>query len=127
MLSGDHEDVVTALETYLKTAYRYLVRRDLPADAEKLTSRSIGNAFQNIEKGKQRFAALGLDPFALDEAELELLRRNIEKRHVVGHNSGLADESVGRTVTLLAEQVSEFASLCARVVETVERATSNRS
>jgi hypothetical protein len=132
LLGNAHEDVVTALETYLKTAYRHLVRRDLAAEAEKLTTkRAIGNAFQNIEKGRKLFARLNLDPYAsLKEAELETLRRNIEKRHVVGHNLGVADEhyveaagdeSVGRTVTILAEQVSEFASLCTRVVEAVER------
>jgi hypothetical protein len=132
LLGNAHEDVVTALETYLKTAYRYVVRRDLPTEAEKLTAkRAIGNAFQNVEKGRKLLSRLDLDPFAgLEDAELETLRRNIEKRHVVGHNLGLADEhyvetagdeSVGHTVTLLAEQVSEFAGLCARVVGAVER------
>lgn len=52
LLGNAHEDVVTALETYLKTVYRYVAGKRLPAvEAARLSSaKSSGNAFQNIER-----------------------------------------------------------------------------
>ena len=53
------------------------------------------------------------------------LRINIEKRHVVGHNLSMADETYsestqfeqpGRTVHLLSDEISSFASICSSVV-----------
>lgn len=134
LLGNAHEDVVTALETYLKTMYRYVARQRLdPAEAAKLIApRKIGNAFQNIARGRERFERFKIDPFAsLDEEEVEFLRLNIEKRHVLGHNLGLADEKYaevatasqpGQTVVLLADEVARFAALAARVVATLEEA-----
>lgn len=132
LLGNAHEDVVTALETYLKTVYRYLVKKNISdAEAAKLTAaKSIGNAFQNIGRGRQRFDLLQIDPFeSLDEDELAYLRLNIEKRHVLGHNLGLADERYaeaegteppGQTVVLLAHEVWRFAQLAAKVVDALE-------
>jgi len=128
LLGNAHEDVVTALETYLKTVYRYAVWASLPRDeARRWTSpRTVGNAFQNVERTKEKFARLGFDPFsALGAQDLAFVRLNIEKRHVLGHNLGLIDERYaevaspeppGRTVVLLADEVSRFAELAARVV-----------
>lgn len=132
LLGNAHEDVVTALETYLKTVYRYLVRKRFQnGEAAKLTSsKSVGNAFQNIGRARERFERLEIDPFGtLDEDDLAYLRLNIEKRHVLGHNLGLADERYaevasaaqpGQTVVLLAYEVSRFAQLAARVVAALE-------
>jgi hypothetical protein len=132
LLGNAHEDVVTALETYLKTAYRHLVSQRFSVDeARKLISpRSIGNAFQNIARAREKFEPLQLDPFeALNQDDFAYLRLNIEKRHVLGHNLGLADERYseldtteqpGQTVVLLAEEVARFAQLAARVVRAVE-------
>lgn len=132
LLGNAHEDVVTALETYLKTVYRYLVKKQLDEkEATRLTSaKSIGNAFQNIGRAREKFEPLQIDPFeALDEGDLAYLRLNIEKRHVLGHNLGLADEKYaevasteqpGQTVVLLADEVSRFAEAASRVVETLE-------
>lgn len=134
LLGNAHEDVVTALETYLKTIYRYLVRRLLPSDeaAKLVAPRAIGNAFQNIARSRERFDRFGIDPFApLSKDELDVLRLNIEKRHVLGHNLGLADEKYaevttssqpGQTVVLLGDEVTRFAALAARVVATLEDA-----
>lgn len=132
LLGNAHEDVVTALETYLKTVYRYVAGKRLPAvEAARLSSaKSIGNAFQNIERARGRFKPLEIDPFgAFEDGDLEYLRLNIEKRHVLGHNLGLADdryaevasaELPGRTVVLLADEVLRFARLGARIVEALE-------
>jgi hypothetical protein len=134
LLGNAHEDVVTALETYLKTIYRYLAQQRLPADeaAKLIATRAIGNAFQNIVRSRERFERFRIDPFeSLDADETELLRLNIEKRHVLGHNLGLADEKYaevattsqpGQTVVLLADEVARFAALAARVVATLEEA-----
>lgn len=132
LLGNAHEDVVTALETYQKTVFRYLVRQRFTGhDAQRLSSPSgIGNAFQNIEKARERFAKVGVDPFVtLESLELEQLRLNIEKRHVLGHNLGLSDERYaevatgeqpGTTVVLLSGEVSRFAALAAKVVSALE-------
>jgi len=127
LLGNAHEDVVTAFETYLKTLYRHIVRHRRPADAdEALTQKVIGNAFQNIEKAGKRYATLGIDPFAaLTTAAMGLLERNIQKRHVIGHNLGLVDEAYaahagetgfGQTVDVTPAEITDFAEICAAVV-----------
>jgi hypothetical protein len=134
LLGNAHEDVVTALETYLKAAYRHLVKQRFSNDdANRLISaKSIGNAFQNMARAREKFESLQLDPYEmLDDDDFAYLRVNIEKRHVLGHNLGLADERYseidtteqpGQTVVLLVEEVARFAQLAARVVGAVEDA-----
>ena len=127
LLGNAHEDVLTAFETYLKTTYRHLVRKNPLPDAEKLAS-TVKNKFQNIDRARELLAPLGLDPFkTLGDDDLKFLARNIEKRHVIGHNLGMADEmyaededEVGETVPLLADEVERFAALCRRVIEDLE-------
>ena len=130
LLGNAHEDVVTAFETYLKTLFRYIVRRRQTADADELLpKRAIGNAFQNIKKAHKRYAALGIDLFAGRTGdEMALLERNIQKRHVIGHNLGLVDEAYadqvgesgfGHSVELTPTEVTSFAEACAAVVSHV--------
>lgn len=70
LLGNAHEDVLTAFETYLKTLYRYLVTKRTPAEAPTLCSKKvIGNAFQNIERGRSLYASLSIDPYADCNAE----------------------------------------------------------
>ena len=94
LMGNAHEDVLTAFETAMKTVYRHLVRQRMPDQAAELSGKKeIGNGFQNIERGRGKFAAFRIDPFAaLGKDEIELLRLNIQKRHVIGHNLGIADE-----------------------------------
>lgn len=131
LMGNAHEDVLTAFETTLKTVYRHLVRQMRPQEADALCSKKeIGNAFQNVDRGRDKFAKLGLDPFAgLDAPALDVLRVNIQKRHVIGHNLGLADEHYaeltqseqpGETVALIGEEIGRFAQLCLGVVTHVE-------
>lgn len=131
LMGNAHEDVLTAFEMALKTVYRHLVRRDLPARAEMLsTKKEIGNAFQNIDRGREKFAALSFDPFArLSQNELDVLRLNIQKRHVIGHNLGVADEHCveltqdeqpGETVQLIGDEVRRFTELCRNVVASLD-------
>ena len=131
LLGNAHEDVVTALETYLKTVYRYLVRKRLQQEVAKMNSaKAIGNAFQNLGRARQKYSVLEIDPFAaLEEDDLNYLRLNIEKRHVLGHNLGLSDEKYaeitqgeqpGQTVVLLAHEVERFATVAAKVVARLE-------
>jgi hypothetical protein len=129
LMGNAHEDVVTAFETTLKTMYRQLVRLRASDRTENLLS-NIGNAFQNVERTQQKFADLGVSPFvALKDEELEQLRVNIQKRHVIGHNLSMADDRFrelaqaqvsGSTVSLVGEEVAEFANTCLKVVKTVE-------
>ncbi len=131
LLGNAHEDVLTAFETYLKTIYRFLVKRRLPEQAKELgAKRRIGNSFQNIERGHNLFAKINIDPYKhLGDADLNFLRLNIEKRHVVGHNLSMADEAYtqaakteqpGQTVRLMADEISRFANICNSVVVQLE-------
>lgn len=133
LLGNAHEDVVTALETYLKTAYRFLVRKRYSA-AEALpfcSKKAIQNSFQNIERTERLFRQrLNIGPFAhLEPCARERLRVNLEKRHLIGHNLGLVDEAyaqsvgaevVGSSVPLVAEEVKAFAELASSVVARLE-------
>ena len=132
LLGNTHEDVLTAFETYLKTVYRFLVKNRLPTEeAEQLCSKkAIGNIFQNIERGQKQFEKIDINPFeGLSEDDLNFLRLNIEKRHVLGHNLGIADEvytevsqseAPGQTVKLLAEEIARFAKICSSVISRLE-------
>jgi hypothetical protein len=133
ILGNAHEDVLTAFETYQKTFYRYEIRKRFSQEeGKKLTSKAaIGNRFQNIDKAKQLYKNLGLDPFGvLFPGEIELLHSNIEKRHVIGHNLSLADETYsetgkteqpGTTVEILAEDITQFAKTAKKVVLALEQ------
>lgn len=131
LLGNAHEDVLTAFETYLKTLYRFLVRRRLPDRADELCAKkAIGNRFQNVQRGRDLFSVLSFDPYdSLTPDELAFLGVNIKKRHVVGHNLSMVDdayrdaattESLGETVSLAADEVERFANLCWRVVVRLE-------
>lgn len=131
LMGNAHEDVLTAFEATLKAAYAYLVRRHLPDQAHKLCNKkAIGNAFQNLERARERFALLNRDPFAAVLTEdTEFLILNIQKRHVIGHNLGIADDAYnnftdrdqpGETVTLLGEEIERFANICASVIKHVD-------
>jgi hypothetical protein len=131
LLGNAHEDVLTALETYLKTAFRFAVSKRSPGRYDELCSaKAIGNAFQNIDRSRKLFTCLTVDPYAgLSDKEIAALRLNIEKRHVVGHNLGIADEKYqrtagnvqeGETVKILADDISRFADISAKVVAVIE-------
>jgi hypothetical protein len=126
LLGNAHEDVLTAFETTLKTVYLHKVRQ---RDAAKPV-KPVGNAFQNIERGRRLFAEFDFDPFAvLTEDALAALTLNIQKRHVIGHNLGVADAAfaehaadarVGETIPLMGEDILQFAGLCQLVVNHID-------
>ena len=131
IMGNAHEDVLTAFEATLKTVHAYLVRTHLPERLNKLTGKkAVGNAFQNVEHGKEVFAKIGINPFdRLSQDEIDHIRLNIQKRHVLGHNLGMADEHYahfaedhepGETVTLIGEDIRRFADQCLKVVERLE-------
>ena len=127
LLGNAHEDVLTAVEATLKTVYLYGMAQRGP-DAPAL--RPVKNDFQNVDRAKERFAELGLDPFEeLDDAHLSILRLNIQKRHIVGHNLGVVDAKfaehaqdarVGETVRLVGEDIRVFAALSQVVVDRLD-------
>lgn len=133
ILGNAHEDVLTAFETYQKAFYKYMIKKSVSGEqAEKTISKqAIGNRFQNIEKAKDLYKRLSLDPFnALTPDELELMRINIERRHIIGHNLSIADEAYsdaeqrekpGTTVRILADEISQFAEIAKKVVSELER------
>ncbi len=128
LMGNAHEDVLTAFETALKTVYRYLVRQHRPAQAVELLSKIT--IFQNIDRVRKYFEILAIDPFSrLTGGDLAFLTINIQKRHVIGHNLGIADEHYfqlaqdkqpGETVRLLGEEINRFAAICLNVISTLE-------
>lgn len=126
LLGNAHEDVLTAFEATLKTVHFFASRAIKPEDPPP----KVGNDFQNLERGKRRFAELGFDPFAsLDQVSHETLEINIQKRHVIGHNLGVVDAkfaefsgqaNLGETVHLVAEEIRAFANLAQEVIDGVD-------
>lgn len=62
MMGNAHEDVLTAFEATLKTVYGHSFAVRAAAGAEM---KPVGNAFQNIDRGRKRFAEFDFDPFAI--------------------------------------------------------------
>jgi hypothetical protein len=128
VLGNAHEDVLTALETYLRTIFLFLARKRCSGEMlESLTRKArSGNPFQNLERATALYQELGPDPFrVLTPTEREFLVLHIEKRHVIGHNLGLADERYlrvaghedeGENIGLLGADVRRFAELAYKVV-----------
>jgi len=129
LLANAHEDALTALETTLKAAYTYIVKNKFPEKIDTLEK--IGNSFQNLEKAEKKFKSINIDLLSeFSEEEKEALFKAIQKRHVIGHNLGLADEKythttnetqVGRNVLVLAHEIEQFTALCAKLIHTVEK------
>jgi hypothetical protein len=124
LLGNAHEDVLTAFEATLKTVYFYGMAKQGPHGA---TFKPVGNDFQNVDRAKERFTALHLDPFEeFDDKHLEVLRINIQKRHIIGHNLSVVDAKfaqqardakVGETVRLVGDDIRVFAALSQVVVD----------
>jgi hypothetical protein len=132
LLANAHEDVVTALETTLKTMFCYLAKKRKPEEAENLCDiQKIGAAFQNLEKAEKQFKKLDIELLAgIEQDMLTELTRCIQKRHIIGHNLALADEkyltvddsaSVGQNVPLLATEIEKFAYNCGYLIQRLEK------
>ena len=101
-----------------------------PEVAALCTKQAIGNGFQNIDRAREKFARLSIDPFVnLNSDTLEPLRTNIQKRHVIGHNLGITDEHYveltqadqpGETVRLIGDEIAIFADICLTVITALE-------
>jgi len=133
ILGNAHEDVVTAFETYQKTFYKYKIKHSFSEDiAKEMTSKkAIGNRFQNIDRAIELYKNLSINPFiVLSSKELELMKLNIEKRHLIGHNLSMADEAYsdkniqekpGTTIQILADEISEFAETSKKIILELEK------
>ena len=98
-----------------------------PQDAEEVR---VGNAFQNIERGQKRFAEFNFDPFgSLSPGALAVLMLNIQKRHVIRHNLGVADAAfaeragdarLGETVPLVGSDILKFAEIGQIVINQID-------
>lgn len=132
ILGNAHEDVLTVFETYQKVFYKFMVKKKFPkTEAERMSNKqSIGNRFQNIERASDLYKNLSINPFGiLSELDLKFLKENIEKRHIIGHNLSMADETYsdsesrekpGTTVEILAEEITEFAQISKKIVFELE-------
>jgi hypothetical protein len=125
LLGNAHEDILTAFEATLKTVYLYGKSATGTIPLPK-----VKNDFQNVDRALKRFEELDLDPFAgLIEEEMDALRLNIQKRHVIGHNLGIADEKfatygndakVGETINLVGEDINQFAAISQKVIDNLD-------
>ncbi len=102
------EDVVSFWEGYLKALYRYAIRRRYVPEQAAQMEMHIGTTFQRLMGATERFAKdLGIDLLAeLAPDDIEVLTRVFNKRHVLTHNLGLADEKF-LAHTHLEEQVGQ--------------------
>ena len=128
ILGNAHEDVLTALETYLKALFIFLAKRRSNSETfERLAKEARrGNPFQRVDRASELYGKINIGPFrVLSSDEREFLILHIEKRHVIGHNLGLADEkylqnvghgSEGENVRILAEDVRRFARVAYQVI-----------
>ena len=131
LLGNAHEDVLTAFEGTLKTAFKYLAGQRPPDQATSLL-KGIKNKFQNVDLAKERFAQIEIDPFAkLTSDDWTNLILNIQKRHVIGHNLSIADDNYnqlaqdeppGETIQLVGDEIDRFAATCAAVVNELDAA-----
>jgi hypothetical protein len=127
LMGNAHEDVLTAFEATLKTVYLHKVACR-PAGAPSV--KPVGNAFQNVERARERFADFGFDPYGgLPANALDVLILNIQKRHVIGHNLGVADAKfaehaadarLGETVPLVGDDILQFAEISQMVVNNLD-------
>jgi hypothetical protein len=127
LLGNAHEDVLTAFEATLKTVYLYKVTPPLAGAPE---IKPVGNEFQNIARGQRRFAEFDFDPYGgLSADAIAVLTLNIQKRHVIGHNLGIADMAfaehaaearLGETVPLVGEDILQFAHICKMTVNYID-------
>lgn len=126
LLGNAHEDVLTAFEATLKTVYLFGHEAARPGK----DAGWVGNDFQNVARGRKRFAGLGCDPYSvLDDNELASMKLNIQKRHVIGHNLGVVDarfaeESgearLGETLRLVGDDIRSFATTAQKVVDALD-------
>lgn len=129
LLGNAHEDVLTAFEAALKVAFRQIASIRTARDADPPTP-TTPNAFQSMKKGSAAFKKLGIDLYGgLDDQQRRELSDHVQRRHVIGHNLGIADDlfqkhtdsgEVGRTVSIVADDIRAFGALCRRVIEDVE-------
>lgn len=133
LLANAHEDVLTAFETYQKAIFKFLVSKLVAQSSmDHLFDQAKGNPFQNVDRARDLFQQLGLDPYeALTEDQAQHLGLCIQKRHVIGHNLGLADDKFlessseageGESVRLVAQEIASFADTCLIVIARLEEA-----
>lgn len=123
LLGNAHEDVLTAFEATLKTVY--LHQTDQAQNGRPI--KPPKNDFQNVGKARERFGEMNFNPFSvLTDQEQGVLELNIHKRHVIGHNLGVADAKfveqaadakLGETVKLVGTDIRTFAAIGQKVID----------
>lgn len=126
ILANAHEDVVSMLEGYLKLLFTFLITQRLSQADRNTALAHVKNSFQNIERTRERFRSLDLDPYAiLSDTDLRLFASHLAARHIVGHNLGIVDSAylrrggvgrVGEPVNLDVDSVEWFAELSIGVI-----------
>lgn len=114
LIANAHEDVVSAMEAIFRAVYRYCASSEDQARPR----------MQNFDQASEAFQTIGIDlRQGMTPEQIERIKWNIQRRHLVGHNLGLADEKFvtfksdmsfgtpareGQTITIMPESVEEF-------------------
>jgi hypothetical protein len=123
------EDVVSIFEAVLRLIARQMFQAAGTAQEEiEIKMKSIGNAFQNIQRAEQIFSR----EFSVNllsgiaEPDRQQLEATFEKRHPIVHNLGIVDrkylervqsaEKAGREVMLDQDELLQAVQTCMAVV-----------
>lgn len=127
-IADTHENVVSIVEAFLKTFFAFVVRQRENDVAATKTLKNVGNAFQNIDRAREKLAPFGIDPFAdLTPKDIAFLRIAMAKRHVVTHNLGLIDDrfvkqtGIGATGRVVDVSPTEVRRLLDEIVPVIDR------
>ena len=117
-------------ETFLKALFSFVARRRLPGEEAIKAIGKVGNAFQNVKRGKEQFEQFGFDPYGgANSDDVNFMDGMMSERHVVTHNLGLADHKFiergghgqpGHSIEIKAEDITRFLHLLERMIERCE-------
>lgn len=125
LIANADEDVVSAMEAIFRAVFRQC------APSEDQT----GLSMQNFNRASEAFQTIGIDLHQrLEPGQIERIKWNIQRRHLVGHNLGLADKKFvalkdamrfgapaveGQTITIKPGSVEEFITDIGEIVATL--------
>jgi hypothetical protein len=134
LVEGALDKTVTAFETYCKSRYASeMVKRHQNSSHEDWLERA-GNKFQNLDRAEEllnddlRYSICA----QLSDDEKKAVRKGLQTRHVLIHNSGIVDRRyvketgestslVGTRVHVGRAEVEQLAATLTRLVESIEK------
>jgi len=126
--------LVTAFETYCKTAYIQQMKKKNPKLNIGSLQKVVKNAFQNLKTGNRLYARnLGINFLKiLSTDDLTFALKSFQKRHVFVHNSGIIDltyakltgedkKLIGKRLTVDSAEINRLVKILNEIVEHIEK------